>query len=87
LALRTEKPPASTDSSSAEEEALYMSWERSNRLSIMFMRMSIASNIKSMLPKCDSAKEFLTTVEKRFLSSDKSLAETLMAELTGHHEI
>jgi hypothetical protein len=35
LALRTEKPPAITDSSSAEEEALYMSWERSNRLSIM----------------------------------------------------
>jgi hypothetical protein len=37
LALRTEKLPAITDSNSAEEEALYMSWERSNRLSIMFM--------------------------------------------------
>jgi len=82
LALRTEKPPAITDSSNAEEKALYMSWERSNRLSIIFMRMSIASNIKSTLHKCDSAKEFLTTVEERFRSTDKSLAGTLMVEHT-----
>jgi hypothetical protein len=81
LALRIEKPPAIIDSSSAEEVAIYMSWERSNRLSIMFMRMSITSNIKSTLPKCDSAKEFLTTMEERFRSTDKSLAGTLMAEL------
>jgi hypothetical protein len=66
LALRIEKPHAITDSSSAEEEAIYMSWERSNRLSIMFMRISIANNIKSTLLKCDSAKEFLTTVEEHF---------------------
>jgi hypothetical protein len=58
-----------------------MSWERSNRLSIMFMRMSIASNIKSTLLKCDNAKKFLTIVEERFRSADKSLARTLMAEL------
>jgi len=78
----TEKPPAITDSSSAEEVAIYMSWERSNRLSIMFMRTSIASNIKSTLPKCDSTKEFLTTVEEHFRSANKSLAGTLMAEHT-----
>jgi hypothetical protein len=82
LALRTEKPPAIIDSSSAEEVDIYMSWERLNRLSIMFMRMSIASNIKSTLPKCDSAKEFITTVEECFRSVDKSLGGTLMAELT-----
>lgn len=44
--------------------------------------MSIASNIKSTLPKCDSAKEFLTTVGERFCSADKSFAGTLMAKLT-----
>jgi len=82
LALRTEKPPVITDSSNAEEEAIYMSWERSNRLSIMFMRMNIANNIKSTLPKYDSAKEFITTVEECFRSADKSLVETLMVECT-----
>jgi hypothetical protein len=82
LALRTEKPPAISDSSNAEEETIYMPWERSNSLSIMFMRMSIANNIKSTLSKCGSAKEFLTIVEERFRSADKSLAGTLMAKLT-----
>jgi hypothetical protein len=74
--------PAITDSSSAEEDALCKSWERSNRLSIIFMLISIANNIKSTLPKCDSAKEFFTTVEERFRSTNKSLVGTLMAELT-----
>jgi hypothetical protein len=82
LALRTEKPPTITEESSAEEKTLSHSWERSNRLSIMFMRMSIANNIKSTLTECDTAKEFFKAVEKRFHSADKSLAGTLMAELT-----
>ena len=37
LALRTEKPPTITEKSSAEEKTLSHSWERSNRLSILFM--------------------------------------------------
>ncbi|RVX17796.1 hypothetical protein CK203_004186 [Vitis vinifera] len=82
LALRTEKPPAITEESSVEEKTLSHSWERSNRLSIMFMRMSIANNIKSTLPERDTAKEFFKTVEERFHSADKSLAGTLMVELT-----
>jgi hypothetical protein len=82
LALQTKKPPTIIDSSSAEEKAIYNSWERSNRLSIMFMRMKIANNIESTLPKFDSAKEFFKTVEERFRSIDNSLTGTLMDELT-----
>ena len=48
----------------------------------MFMRMSIANNIKSTLPECDITKEFFKTVEERFHSADQSLAGTLMVELT-----
>jgi hypothetical protein len=44
LALKIEKPIAITDSTSAEEKVVYKFWERSNRLSIMFMQMSIANN-------------------------------------------
>jgi len=80
LALRTEKPPTITDSSSAEEKAIYNSWERSNRLSILFMQMKIAKNIKSTLPKCHSAKEFFKTMEERFRSADKALTRTLIDE-------
>ena len=81
LALRTEKSPAITKESSAEEKTLSHSWERSNRLSIMFMRMSIENNIKSTLLECDTTKEFFKTVEESFRSADKSLAGTLMAKL------
>ena len=46
------------------------------------MRMAIANNIKTTLPKTKNAKEFLSNVEDRFKTADKSLAGTLMAKLT-----
>ncbi|XP_028106820.1 uncharacterized protein LOC114305879 [Camellia sinensis] len=82
LALLSEKPTAITDISNAEEKASHEAWKKSNILSLMFMRMTIAKNIKSTLPKTDDAKEYLDNVEKRFRTADKSLAGTLMAKLT-----
>ena len=82
VTLQVEKPAAITITSSAEEKSYYKNWERSNRLSLMFMRMSITNNIKSALPKIESAKKFMTFVEERSQTADKSLAETLMGTLT-----
>ncbi|XP_074562538.1 uncharacterized protein LOC141819065, partial [Curcuma longa] len=77
FALLKEKPTAITDSSSEEEKSKYKIWERSNRLSLMFMRMTIANNIKTTIPQTENAKEYLKFVEERFCSADKSLAGTL----------
>jgi hypothetical protein len=82
LSLQSEKPTAITDTSSDDDKTFHDAWERSNRLSLMFMRMSVANNIKSTLPKTESAKEFLKLVEERSQTVDKSLAGTLMATLT-----
>ena len=82
IALGSKKPFALTDTSSAEEKYLYKAWEKSNRRSIIFMRMAIANNIKTTIPKTDSAKEFLSNVEDCFKIADKSLARTLMVKLT-----
>ncbi|XP_016484865.1 uncharacterized protein LOC107805348 [Nicotiana tabacum] len=82
LALLNDKPTTITVSSRADEKSFYKAWERSNRLSLMFMRMNIANNIKSIIPQTESAREYLKFVEKRFRSADKSLVGTLMAELT-----
>ncbi|KAG6517285.1 hypothetical protein ZIOFF_020670 [Zingiber officinale] len=82
LALQVEKPAAITNASGNEERAHYKACERSNRLSLMFMRMSIANNIKSALPKTESAKEFMEFVKERSQTADKSLAGTLMGILT-----
>ena len=46
------------------------------------MWMIVLNNIKSTLLQTESAKESLKFVEEHFRSADKSLAGTLMAELT-----
>ncbi|XP_009799318.1 uncharacterized protein [Nicotiana sylvestris] len=82
LALPNDKPAANTAPSSADEKSFHKAWERSNRLSLMFMRMNIANNIKGTIPQTESAREYLKFVEERFRSADKSLPSTLMVELT-----
>nr|CAN69408.1 hypothetical protein VITISV_014748 [Vitis vinifera] len=82
LALITNKPPEATDDSTPEQVEQSKAWAKSNRLSLMFMRMTIANNIKTSLPQTEFASEFLKSVEERFKRADKSLAGTLMAELT-----
>ena len=49
---------------------------------LMFMRMTIANNIKLALPKIENAKEFMNFVEGCSQTTDKSLAGTLMSSLT-----
>ena len=82
LAILEEKPATITDASSNEQKAHYKAWERSNRLSLMFMRMTVADSIKTTHPKTDSAKEFMGLVGERSQTADKSLAGTLMSTLT-----
>ena len=82
LAFQVEKSAAITDTNSNEEKSHYKAWERSNGLSLIFMRMSIVSNIKSAFPKIDNAKEFMKFVEERSQTADKSLVGTLMRTLT-----
>jgi len=59
LAILEEKSTTITDVSRNEEKAHYKVWERFNRLNLMFMRMTVAYNIKTILLKIDSAKEFM----------------------------
>ena len=65
LCLREDEPSAITDESTDEQKVHYKNWERSNRLSLMYIRMSIAGNIKSALPKTESAIEMMKLVEER----------------------
>ncbi|KAK9725524.1 hypothetical protein RND81_05G150600 [Saponaria officinalis] len=58
--ITDEEPPAITDESSKDEISLYKSWERSNRLSLILMRMTMAESIKPSMPKTEKAKEFMT---------------------------
>ena len=82
LALITDKPPEATNDSTSEQVEQSKAWARSNRLSLMFMRMTITNNIKTSLPQIEFSSKFLKSDEERFKRVDKSLTGTLMAELT-----
>ncbi|XP_047262415.1 uncharacterized protein LOC107865059 [Capsicum annuum] len=82
VVLYSEKPTAITEASSDEEKSYYKHWDRSNRLGLMFMRMNIVGNIKTTLPKTESAKELLKLVEESSQTADKFFTRTLMGTLT-----
>ncbi|XP_026378058.1 uncharacterized protein LOC113272442 [Papaver somniferum] len=80
--LTAEKPAALTDTSSADDKRNFDVWERSNRLNLMLIRMTIFPNIRTSIPVIDTAVELLKEIDARFRVADKSLAGTLMAKLT-----
>ena len=82
LTFQVEKLATITDASSNEEKAHFKAWERLNIISLMFIRMNIANNIKSTLPKIDDTKEFMKFVEELSQTTNKSLVGTLMSTLT-----
>ncbi|KAM0894217.1 hypothetical protein ACQ4PT_024623 [Festuca glaucescens] len=84
MAIVMEKPATPTDESTDEDKKKFELWERANRLSLNFMRMMIAKNVKPSMPKTENAKEFMLKL-KEFSQSDlidKFIMGTLMSELT-----
>lgn len=67
---------SNTDTSSTKQRSFHKASERSNKLSLMFIRMTVANKIKPTIPKTLNAKEFMKFVEDISPSNsvDKSLA-------------
>ncbi|XP_028063222.1 uncharacterized protein LOC114266519 [Camellia sinensis] len=82
MTLLEDKPVDITEDSTAKQVVLFESWKRANRLSLMFMKMTIENNIKTSLPQTINALEYLKAVEDRFRFADKSFSSTIMAKLT-----
>ena len=82
--ISDEKPTALTETSTEADKSLYEAWERSNRLSLNLMRMTMAENIKPSMPKTDNARKFMRKVKEHSQSdlADKSIVGSLMSELT-----
>ncbi|CAM8929222.1 unnamed protein product [Rhodiola kirilowii] len=85
LAIITEEEPSTiTDNSSEAEKSRYEAWERSNRLSLNLMRMTVAENIKPSMPKTENSREFMHKIKECSRSdlADKSIVGSLMSQLT-----
>ncbi|XP_042401490.1 uncharacterized protein LOC121991566 [Zingiber officinale] len=84
-AIRKDEPPL-------ENIALYEKWERSNRLSIMFIKTKISDGIRGSLEHYDNVRDLLKAIDDQFVSSDKALASTLIHQfssmkLSGIHSV
>jgi len=78
LTLLTNKSTTIIETSSVEQRSFHKGWERSNRLSLMLMRMTIAESFRSTIPKTDDAKKFMEFLESM------SQSNKLISQLLGH---
>ncbi|XP_075507408.1 uncharacterized protein LOC142544234 [Primulina tabacum] len=84
IAIRIDSPPAITDNSTSDEKREFERWERSNRMCMMIMKMTIPETFRgTMSSDIATTKAFLQDLEKRFAKSEKSEIGTLLASLVS----
>ncbi|XP_042499718.1 ABC transporter C family member 13-like [Macadamia integrifolia] len=79
--LKSSKPANLTDKSTTDDVNLCEKWTRSNQLCLLFIKKTIENVIKGSISESIDAKTYLTYIEKRFSTADKSLESTLMAKV------
>ena len=81
-AIRKDEPPAISATSTKAAIELYENWERSNRLSVMFIKTHISTGIHGSIEKHDKVQDLLKTIDDQFAKSVKSLASTLIIQFS-----
>ena len=82
-AIRKDEPPAITNESSPADVALYERWERSNRLSVMFIKTKISAGIRGSVDQHEKVRDLLKAIDDQFITSDKTLASTLIMKFSS----
>ncbi|KAL5773014.1 hypothetical protein ACOSP7_012630 [Xanthoceras sorbifolium] len=68
---------------SAADIVFYEKWERSNRLSVMFIKTKISDSIRGYVNQLDSVRDLLKGIDEQFVTSEKVLASTLIMKLSS----
>ena len=79
-AIRKDKPPAITTTSTLDVMRLNEQWERSNCLSIMFVKTHICAGIRGSMEKHVKVRDLLKAIDEQFAKSDKFLASILIIQ-------
>ena len=82
-AIRKEEPDPITETNTAEAICLYDKWERSNRLSMMFIKTKISASIRGSVEQINKVKPLLKDIDEQFETSDKALASTLIIQFSS----
>lgn len=75
FAIRKDEPDAIT------EVDLYEEWERSNRLTVMFIKSKIIAGIRGSIEQHEKVKDLIKVIDEQFATSDKALATTLIIKV------
>ena len=81
-AIRKDEPEI-TETSIKEENVLHEQWERSNRLSVMFIKTSISTSIRGSVENHTNVRALLKAIDEQFVTSDKVLAITLIMKFSS----
>ncbi|RVW67331.1 Retrovirus-related Pol polyprotein from transposon TNT 1-94 [Vitis vinifera] len=71
------------DTNTTAEKVLYEQWQRSNRLSLMFIKTKISDGICGSVDQHDNVKALLKAIDEQFVTSDKELASTLIMKFSS----
>ncbi|XP_020590476.1 uncharacterized protein LOC110031568 [Phalaenopsis equestris] len=82
-AIRKDEPPTITETSIPDAIDLYEKWERSNRLSMMFIKTKISAGIRGSVEQHNKVKDLLKAIDEQFATSDKALASTLIMQFSS----
>ena len=82
-AIRKDEPPALSDTNTAADVALYEQWERSNRLSMMFIKTRIFVGIRGSVDQHEKVRDLLKAIDEQFVTSEKALASTLIMKFSS----
>ncbi|RVW23759.1 hypothetical protein CK203_097590 [Vitis vinifera] len=82
-AIRKDEPHKITDTSTPEQILLYERWEKSNRLSVMYIKTKISAGIRGSIEQHENVRELLKAIDEQFVTSDKALANTLIMKFTS----
>ena len=82
-AIRKDKPDPIIETSTAEAVCLYDKWERSNRLSVMFIKTKISAGICGSIEQIDKVKPLLKAIDEQFVIFDKDLASILIMQFSS----
>ena len=84
-ALVMDEPTKPTDTSLEVDKKIWENWERSNRLMMSFLKLSIAPNVKPSQPKTENVREFVAEIKKCTMKDivDKSIVVALINDLSN----
>ena len=82
-AIRKDKPLVVTNTRTAAEIALYEHWERSNRLSLMFLKTKISAGIRGSVDHHSKVHDLLKVIDEQFVTSDKALASIIIIKFSS----